>query len=828
MNVHAVAAIANLLFVAYAHTMFNKSNCTRTVTYVCPCYECTVGLCKDCLHLQEARADRTPVYVEERTEVLDANHDVATVVGEDDESSSLVSDHEHERGEHLADNEEEEKELVDYIDYLFTGGEEELHDLDMSNERDELKLDEVEPILPRTIAGRRPAYFRTLDGHVPGHVILNQCGSLLVRTRSQLRGTIFQRNFLQSIAARSCTNTVPLAYPEAMLFPSIFWKDGDRNGGFLGAIPAPVLGQKTTSVRNNIASMADHARVRLKTASSTSSTSYQYLCYMFDCLANTTLVGHDSRIILNRGFSSSRGSTGLRVKNEADDFYTDSIDNRQVVHNLCASEKDLPMTLFLTLSCNQRDHFGVRNIKRWLDSGLAEQSFPGFDTMNALLQDDIKKCLCEAGKTLLLRNWLEVRQILLNYIVKSPEKPLGTIEKFFARDEYQEKNGNLPHMHALFALRERYDTEEGRSYIHNLVRGFIGDLVREDEIPVLIEERILESVEDWAEMRLDGAMMLKHSHTQRCLRKTGPKPEDVACRVPNNFMLNPSPGSFSMIDLNPARTEMSLEILVRLGLVQLDRSKPNGYKATVEALDAKRLIPPAVAGEGIISPVNGRLFAACRSSQNLQVCTTYSTSRYVAKYVAKMDENNRIVLHVDGKDPELYRLDDIFLHNTKITSSAINEKLAAASERSKNHPTGRAMSSMEMMQLILGNPQVYHSMEYKQVSTMALGQRPGIEQKGNMKLADEDRLTDLASDQIELVALRRSIIVGDENKWRQHTAHEELILLDQQFSNVTVDAITVFGVRPPELRELICEVAIYYRFFIRETTKRKEPIWRNT
>ena len=36
------------------------------------------------------------------------------------------------------------------------------------------------------------------------------------------------------------SDSVPFVYPEAILFPSIFWKDTD-NGSMIGAIPSALL-----------------------------------------------------------------------------------------------------------------------------------------------------------------------------------------------------------------------------------------------------------------------------------------------------------------------------------------------------------------------------------------------------------------------------------------------------------------------------------------------------------------------------------------------------------------------------------------------------------
>jgi hypothetical protein len=71
-----------------------------------------------------------------------------------------------------------------------------------------------------------------------------------------------------------------------------------------------------------------------------------------------------------------------------------------------------------------------------------------------------------------------------------------------------------------------------------------------------------------------------------------------------------------------------------------------------------------------ISPVNGVLFAATESMQNLQVVrNTNGVARYVVKYIVKKDKGNRITLGANFHSGSRMNVDEKFLHNTKITRS---------------------------------------------------------------------------------------------------------------------------------------------------------------
>ena len=146
---------------------------------------------------------------------------------------------------------------------------------------DEIPPEEVVPEdIPTTLAGDIPF---NVDETVPrvmkvsGHVIMNQCGSLLNRNERDITGYRSQKHFLQRIASISHDTTIPLLYPEAMLFPSIFWSMVPECGSMFGAIPSGLL---VKSGRHRFASMKNHVRCRLGHAGSSTSTNPLYITYM--------------------------------------------------------------------------------------------------------------------------------------------------------------------------------------------------------------------------------------------------------------------------------------------------------------------------------------------------------------------------------------------------------------------------------------------------------------------------------------------------------------------------------------------------------------------
>ena len=127
---------------------------------------------------------------------------------------------------------------------------------------------------------------------------------------------------------------------------------------------------------------------------------------------------------------------------------------------------------------------------------------------------------------------------------------------------------------------------------------------------------------------------------------------------------------------------MAEHILIDLGFLKEDAV--TSYMVPLEkCMMAKKHYPPANFTDGIIPPCNGRLFAATRLAQNLQICTGYLASCYLAKYIAGIDDVNQVHVGASVKDPNGISVEMQFLHNTKVTSSAITEKIVECTEGSK-------------------------------------------------------------------------------------------------------------------------------------------------
>jgi len=155
--------------------------------------------------------------------------------------------------------------------------------------------------------------------------------------------------------------SIPLVYPEAMLFPSLFWKDDGVGESILGSMPAALLMHSHFLSQYGFASLVLHWRSRLTNYAFGASSDFQYICYAFDALANLGCRGQDTRVILSRGLDFSNSGFGIKAKGDSEPIFdTDNVDSRLVLNKLAAGGAKKQVTYFCTHTCNQANHFSIR------------------------------------------------------------------------------------------------------------------------------------------------------------------------------------------------------------------------------------------------------------------------------------------------------------------------------------------------------------------------------------------------------------------------------------------------------------------------------------
>jgi hypothetical protein len=202
---------------------------------------------------------------------------------------------------------------------------------------------------------------------------------------------------------------------------------------------------------------------------------------------------------------------------------------------------------------------------------------------------------------------------------------------------------------------------------------------------------VFSSIWDYTDKLKTASQVLPHTCSPRCLMRVaheGKPTDQFRCRHPHplRYRVDPTRHEFRLLKFEFSKE--CLQILEECGIYDqnpkthgkdLNYSKGGAYQKdgypkgsfNDKMFCQRRHYGPCNpnATENIL-PVNGVLFAATKSMQNLQVVrNTNGVARYVVKYIVKKDKGNRITLGANFHLGARMNVDEKFLHNTKITRS---------------------------------------------------------------------------------------------------------------------------------------------------------------
>ena len=315
-------------------TRSNKCQCGKTEFYRCCELSCNTFMCKKCF---QSTNKNITIYLNPTETVHNEDLDNSDYESDDeliepyrinevdnDANGSLIDDNWDEDDDMEMFNEEVYGEngctqKNDELDLLTRSLD---SDIPISNV-DDICLDDqnLSNMIPTTNVGEiahcveQTTIYGGSQGKltISGHVLLNQCGSLLTRQKHELKGSSKHHFFLQKIVATSNGSSIPLMYPEGILFPSIHWKMANDNCSILGCIPAPLLSDSIESY--GFASIRSHIKNRVTNVSSSTSTNTNYISHCYDMLNNIAANREDTMVILNRGLTVDKNSkSGLCLR----------------------------------------------------------------------------------------------------------------------------------------------------------------------------------------------------------------------------------------------------------------------------------------------------------------------------------------------------------------------------------------------------------------------------------------------------------------------------------------------------------------------------------
>ena len=630
------------------------------------------------------------------------------------------------------------------------------------------QVDDAQNIL-NTDSGDVPIVANTFDKSIPTHVLLNSDCHVLQRHNLRNETNKNSSRFLQNLVASTPGDSVPLIYPDAALFPTHFYHEQGDNT-FTGALPAPLYND-TQSKKLNFADVQDHKRTALLNPNLLQSTDIRSIQTSFDTVFNKNLSFSDTRLVLNRGFQEVSVNQRKSIATDNTRLQFDSADSRVRVNELAALLSEKPATFFLTLTCNQKEHFGVAPIFEALERKFARNN-----------KEEWEKAV-QAEIVLLTRAWYRAAVALMDYIENSAEKPLGTVTKLWYRFEFQSTKGNLPHIHAVIW------TNEKREELQHKV-SCSGSSAMFELKKVAAETQLFQDSEI---LNIWELLMTVQTHSCekagfRCHKVVKENGESI-CRVPRY----PFSNIYSWRRVPSCHSDEALEKLFYLDLAVPSSSKDNTFDIC-PSLQGGKYEYPASSDEHL-SPFNVLLFALTKSSQNLQICDEYLSARYIAKYAAGVEER------ADA------RVDPITFKDVKVKTKGMrNIKVAGVKLREKETDKKslvQIISLVESIWWLLGFNYVYSSVSFVHLSTHEKTERATF-LKRRVPLLQSDSLPLHVTKSFSLPAAR------------QYTQSQLMLLKDYLTSDYTNCKISLFSGRPPALL-FVDNPRLYFTWFKRVT-----------
>jgi hypothetical protein len=154
---------------------------------------------------------------------------------------------------------------------------------------------------------------------------------------------------------------------------------------------------------------------------------------VYDIQSNIAGSSVDSRLVSRSGFKvdTSNKNSGLQVGDGDQADITEAVESCQAVMNLAAASVKHGFDLFLTYTCNQATHPGIRKLHEFKQSMKWTDKIEGYQHMAQWERNDVQTSMEMMHSNVLTRCWMEVRQLWVRFIMESTSTKLGRVTHGF-------------------------------------------------------------------------------------------------------------------------------------------------------------------------------------------------------------------------------------------------------------------------------------------------------------------------------------------------------------------------------------------------------------
>jgi hypothetical protein len=736
--------------IAHSLTCCNPSDkpnryCKRKSHWLCPEPNCTVGLCQSC----SKNRTKVPVFFGPKPV----------------QSSKIISNlDENEKDDNintLIDPIIDDENLLPFIGYT--------HDQDHN--------ESVPPLF--TSMGDTPMYFeKNAPVSVPAQVLLNGEMRLLRRKDKPVKTGLVGDRFLQSIVANSQSNrSIPLLYPEALCFTTVFW-EMLLDGSLIGSLPTPFWSTLMKTSALGLAPMTDHFKTRVMDTTLPTASDQKYHAFCFDAIVNSELTFSTARKVLARGFEDIMGET-TQMEVAEPTLPLDVCDSRRHVNELSSKLAQKSATYFCTLTCNMTEHPGVGILYNAFLRKHQNSSTEVRQAAENLLVTDMVLC------------WERALEFVNDWIDQSEEQPLGPIDDSWGRVEFQQEVANLPHGHFLKWSGNSLPKEH---------ESHLGKIVCDSEhmfedVDAFYKMGLLKSFEEEQELR----ELYEKLQVHICKKGPGARCQRIdhegktSCRV----QYYPPSLQSHFEEHQAPHSEEAYKLLEKLNLAY-----KNQFGGTTDAFELRAgeelragKYMYASNGRQKYIPTNSKIFAFTRSNCNVLLVDEFFQARYLAEYSAKVDSHFQVQLKVSHEKNE----------STVVLKPEPKKNQKKTTPHSKQ-VVGQYLCQTEISWKILGLPYVFSETDFIHIPTTPSELRTAMVKRKFNKAKPN------AKAEVPPVVKKRLELSLPH--WRCFDKLEIETIRQHNLSSLSPDKITIFSVRPPEL-VLFDSPLVYFQLFIR-------------
>ena len=626
------------------------------------------------------------------------------------------------------------------------------------------------------------------NNNVPIHVLLNQTLQILKRVKNPKPLSKRFLRFFQNFAASNPTDVVSFLQVEALMSPSLFYKQLS-DGSFPGALPYFLYNEQAFNDKLNYASFYDHFHSRMTNLELAASGNINYSYMLIDSLLNLNLNHSLTLNFFKRGIQNIE-IKGIPLQQQDGPSRKYSLtDSSKNVRELSAAMRDSCATLFFTITLNMKKHPGIAPIYQAIEQTFSDRFSEEY------------KAAMQSYMPTILRMWSMTVEYLIDYLLNSSENLLGEIIDFWGRCEFQSLVGNVPHYHFLLWLRENdFDS------LQKLVASTKRHLMYHFETLFASEIDIVRNKDDISELFNDFVTIQTHScekNNFRCQKKTDLKTNTKVCRFlpykpSNHIWLKAIPQNFS---------EDAVIILKKIGLIT-DFDDEENY--IDKELACSKYSYAAVPGEHMM-PNSPALFAITRSSGNVLFVTENFSCKYLNKYAAGKEEHPDVKIK-GGYNKESFNVRISEIENTKISGVQIGRNETKMMQRETAGINALHVAHTELVWWSLKLPCILTSFDFVHVPSVALEHRGAIPKKS------------LNNAMNYLASLRENLNLPS---FCYFTINQKIMIEDLLYSKLSVDKVTKFSVRPPQLL-FIKKMKFFYSHFttVKKISKKEDLICR--